>query len=420
MCGRLVTVLPLLILIFGQFVASGHAAAITGRDFSIGLGFTEEESIHLNGPVTWNDRETYDSNAYNELSSFSFTPTVTGALFSGRGPGFRGRTLTDGTLELGNTDNKVGFLGGGFEVAIEASFDRSAPGNADRDDPNYRLEVEITNISIYAGAFEGDIAPAWNATPTLQWTETTSGYERISGAPTELNLIRDVTTDYQTAANYTRVEADPVDFIVPIDTPNETVTRTFSLSSNEMLMGQGGMGPENWTIGDGFEVTGRVRLYYNARGELPPEYSCDFSDDGLCTTADIDSLVEVVIADTHTKGFDVTGEGLVTVDDLAQWRAIAAEENGFSEPYLEGDANLDGVVDAADLNRLALNWNESPNTWSGGDFLAAGTVNASSLNLLGVNWGRSIPLAAQAVPEPSCGGCAVLAGLVLLFFRRRR
>ncbi len=397
-----------------------HGAAITGRDFSIALGFTTEEAPNqVNGPVTWNDRETYATNTDTSLTPFAFSPTVTGALFSGRGPGFQDRVLTDGRLELGNIDNKVGFLGGDFQVAIEASFDGSAPGNVNRDNPNYRLEVVIESISLYAGAFDGTSAgqPPWTETPTLQWIETTPGYEQMSGSPTELKLIRDVTTEYQTAANYTRVEANPLDYRAPVASPHESFTRTFSLVPSEMLMDQDGDGPENWTLGDGFEVTGRVRLYYNALGEHP---TCDLDGDGNCNIDDIDRLVGEVIAGTDNGGLDMTGDGRVDQQDLAQWREIAASQNGLAAPYLEGDANLDGIVDARDLNSIGLSWRESPNTWSQGDFRAVGTVNAQNLNALAVNWGNSVPMAAQAVPEPAGLAGLLAAGVCLLLWRQFR
>ena len=90
-----------------------HMAAITGRDFSIRLGITtEEDTNHFNGPVTWNDRETYAANTDSSLVPFTFSPTVTGALDAPQG--FQDRVLTDGRLELGYIDNKLGFLGGDF------------------------------------------------------------------------------------------------------------------------------------------------------------------------------------------------------------------------------------------------------------------------------------------------------------------
>ena len=35
--------------------------------------------------------------------------------------------------------------------------------------------------------------------------------------------------------------------------------------------------------------------------------------------------------------------------------------------YLPGDANLSGVVDAADLNRVGINWLQQAPAWSAGE-----------------------------------------------------
>jgi hypothetical protein len=51
-----------------------------------------------------------------------------------------------------------------------------------------------------------------------------------------------------------------------------------------------------------------------------------------------------------------------------------------------GDANLDGRVDAADLNVVALNWRGNNKTWTQGDFTGDGIVDAADLNELALNW----------------------------------
>ena len=119
--------------------------------------------------------------------------------------------------------------------------------------------------------------------------------------------------------------------------------------------------------------------------------AADFNSDGVLDIADIDALVMEIIAGTNGPSFDLTGDGLVNTDDLAEWRAVAGDENGFAGAYLEGDANLDGDVNASDLNELGLNWQASPNTWSGGDFNASGFVDAVDLNLLALNWQGNTP-----------------------------
>ena len=134
----------------------------------------------------------------------------------------------------------------------------------------------------------------------------------------------------------------------------------------------------------------------------------DFDNNGVLDAVDLDALVLEITAMTHASAFDLTSDGLVDGDDLSEWRTIGAEANGFSEPILEGDANLDGVVSAGDLNAVGVNWLQSPNSWTGGDFDASGDVGAADLNLLGINWQKDISPPAASVPEPSGWWLSVL------------
>jgi hypothetical protein len=78
---------------------------------------------------------------------------------------------------------------------------------------------------------------------------------------------------------------------------------------------------------------------------------------------------------------------------------------------VRGDANLDGKVDAMDLNQVGLNWRMTRCvTWEDGDFTGDGLVAAGDLNAIGVNWLHGVspeapplrapraPLAAMAHP----------------------
>ena len=138
------------------------------------------------------------------------------------------------------------------------------------------------------------------------------------------------------------------------------------------------------------------------------EKNCDYDSDGSCDIADIDMLVAEIFVGTADKV------------NLAEWLSAAAQENGLSSPYLLGDADLSGTVNANDLNAMALNWQKNVATWSGGDFTASGRVDAADLNALALNWQQSsaTSAASEIVPEPGGFGVVILAfGTLWLVFR---
>ncbi len=72
------------------------------------------------------------------------------------------------------------------------------------------------------------------------------------------------------------------------------------------------------------------------------------------TVATLTNLVAEVVAMTNNPNFDLTGDGHVDVDDVDAWLAEAgASELPSGQPYLRGDANLDGIVDGLDF----IAWN---------------------------------------------------------------
>jgi hypothetical protein len=99
------------------------------------------------------------------------------------------------------------------------------------------------------------------------------------------------------------------------------------------------------------------------------------------------------------------------------------------ELTLAGDANLDGVVDAADLGNFATHWNTANAFWFDGDFTYDGLVDVADLKLLAINFtspadGASLEtllvsfgLPVDVVPEPTIALFAV-SGFSLL--RRKR
>jgi hypothetical protein len=225
---------------------------------------------------------------------------------------------------------------------------------------------------------------------------------------------------------------------VPLD--NELVAALLGDPDNRGII----FGPEslggNWRFatrdGDGEAITEPfdpalrpgplapfLELTYTPGGN--PPVACDFDDDGVCDTVDIDLLGTEIIAGTNDTAFDLNGDMVVDLADQDMWRGIAATENGFAESYLNGDADLDGSVVAGDLNALGTNWQSSPDgPWSHGDFDANGFVDAGDLNLLGLNWQGSIAAAASAasVPEPGTlfSTLMLIVGVAVWGGRRRR
>jgi hypothetical protein len=106
--------------------------------------------------------------------------------------------------------------------------------------------------------------------------------------------------------------------------------------------------------------------------------------------------------------------------------------NIVASALYDGDANLDGQVDVADLGILASNWQGAAN-WLGGDFDGNGGVDVNDLGLLATHWQAGVPassgemldeliegygLPPRMVPEP--GLLSILSLFPLFNFRRIR
>ena len=94
-----------------------------------------------------------------------------------------------------------------------------------------------------------------------------------------------------------------------------------------------------------------------------------------------------------------------------------------------GDANVDGLVNLTDFNRLASNFGGTDRVWSQGDFNYDGLVNLTDFNRLASNFGLSAEgpdvtpedwaALASAVPEPA-GWAVGVIGLLASARRRNR
>ena len=145
----------------------------------------------------------------------------------------------------------------------------------------------------------------------------------------------------------------------------------------------------------------------------------DFNGDGNFDCADIDSLVAEIVSGSHGSNFDMTGDGLVDRQDLTEWLAVAGAANLPSgNSYLEGDADLDGTVDANDFIIWNANKFTAVSAWCSGDFNADGFVDAQDFVAWNANKFTSADTSV-AVPEPSAAIMVWAAGAMLVVLRRR-
>ncbi len=154
---------------------------------------------------------------------------------------------------------------------------------------------------------------------------------------------------------------------------------------------------ESWNVGESWRSSpsiGGSPGWQGLRG--------DFSSDGLVDATDIDQLRAEVRASTHSPEFDLTRDGLVDQDDVNELVL-----NILNTQF--GDTDLDGDIDATDLNQVGVNWRRTDVAgWSHGDFNGDGRVDSLDLNEVTANWRHTVIVPAPAslatdgqIPKPS-------------------
>ncbi len=128
----------------------------------------------------------------------------------------------------------------------------------------------------------------------------------------------------------------------------------------------------------------------NIEGSTVPTVG-DVTQDGTVNADDIDAVYDAVQDGTNDTRFDLNADGMVTAGDATYLVESILET-------FEGDSNLDGVVDATDLNAIGIRWLSVGDVgWASGNFNGDSTVDATDLNILGLNWQKG------ATPAPAPG-----------------
>ena len=112
-----------------------------------------------------------------------------------------------------------------------------------------------------------------------------------------------------------------------------------------------------------------------------------FGNEGTRPGQDLISDLMNGVGLTHGTRYEISTLDLAAMHDVG----LTIDANP-DEGSIPGDANGDGVVDAADLNTLALDWQQEVPMGTSGDFNGDGTVNAADLNALALNWQQRVPV----------------------------
>ena len=117
---------------------------------------------------------------------------------------------------------------------------------------------------------------------------------------------------------------------------------------------------------------------------------CDINQDGSCDCQDLDLLSAELASGGNALMFDLDGSGVVDFDDLLVWLADAgARPEHFAatggNPFLLGDANLDGTVDGGDFLLWNLHKFSASDAYCDGDFNADGSVDGEDFLIWNTN-----------------------------------
>ena len=136
---------------------------------------------------------------------------------------------------------------------------------------------------------------------------------------------------------------------------------------------------------------------------VAPLVAGDFTLDDEVTADDLTLLCGAIQSGASHSIYDIDNSGgAADLDDIT----VLLNSLGT----VSGDSNLDGRVDAADLNSIGINWLEEGDHigWGSGDFTCDGRVDAADLNEVGINWQFGVPAQARVPRAPLAAAVPVV------------
>ena len=330
---------------------------------------------------------------------------------------------------VNNTGAAIDFASGGYFLDDAANGGLSEPNISEGSIPDGGIAILYNSATP-----EGNITGAWgaglNVIPVSSWSSLNNSNNGDTGIADTIGIwanAADYATD-STNGDFANATTSQSYQNNTNDWPNDDGNGSIYLSdlSADSSLGSSWLlsAPEDLigsfnAMGVGGEVVEHEGTDIGSPGVFGSTQPTggDFNGDGNYDCADIDALVGEVAGGTNTGSFDLTGDGLVNLDDVNAWLLEAGEANiGPERAYLAGDANLDGSVDVGDFNI----WNTSKFTataeWCSGDFNADGAVDVGDFNIWNTN--KFTASDVQGVPEPG-SWLLLVAGLPLLMRYRR-
>ena len=292
-----------------------------------------------------------------------------------------------------------------------------------------------------------DTLPRWDGSARSARLEATAGSHTISAAMTwNQNVVASVAAgssltvnnDVTVAAGKGLTKTGPGTFGM----------KNLRMASADVQEGTLSVIP-GATNGEPARVS-KVTTFTIAGGPSAPAAKLDLTNNALILTstggANPAADVKAYIASAYAGG-SWSGNGITSSNANASQFGVGyatAAEIGAGASYLGqpvnpddvivrttryGDANLDGLVNLSDFNRLASNFGSASGVWSQGDFNYDNNVNLADFNRLAANFGLSAgpqvtpddwARLGAAVPEPSLIGVAGALALTAAVRPRRR